>query len=53
MLKKQITLTKNDFDSIENIFFTYLNQNPNDQKSKEFIQKFIEMTLDKNCPIIK
>ena len=53
MLKKQFTFTEKDFNSIENIFFNYLKQNPNDLESKKFIQDFIEMSLDKNTPYFK
>ena len=45
-LTKQITLTKNQFTNINNIYFQYLQNNPNDLQSLKTIQSIINQSID-------
>ena len=45
-LTKQITLTKQQFTNLNNIYFEYLLKNPNDLESLKTIQSIINQSID-------
>ena len=45
-LTKQITLTKQQFNNLNNVYFDYLQNNPNDIESLKTIQSIINQSID-------
>mgnify|MGYP001183707618 len=45
-LTKQINLTKQQFLNLNNIYFDYLKNNPNDLESLKTIQSIINQSID-------
>ena len=45
-LKKSIIITSKDFNNIEKVFHTYLQNNPKDQSTLKTIQSIIDQCLD-------
>lgn len=45
-LQKQITITSKDFNNIEKVFHTYLQNNPKDSSTLKTIQSIINQSLD-------
>ncbi len=45
-LQKQITITKQDFNNIEKVFHTYIQNNPKDNSTLKTIQSIINQSID-------
>ena len=45
-LKKSINITSKDFNNIEKVFYTYLQNNPKDQSTLKTIQSIINQSID-------
>ena len=45
-LKKSINITSKDFNNIEKVFYTYLQNNPKDQSTLKTMQSIINQCLD-------
>jgi hypothetical protein len=45
-LTKSITINSQDFSNIENVFFKYLQENPNDTSTLKTIQSIIDQSID-------
>jgi hypothetical protein len=45
-LTKSINITSKDFNNIENVFYTYLQNNPKDQSTLKTIQSIINQSID-------
>ncbi len=45
-LQKQITITSKDFNNIEKVFWTYLQNNPKDNSTLKTIQSIIDQSID-------
>ena len=45
-LKKSIIINSKDFNNIEKVFYTYLQNNPKDQSTLKTIQSIINQSID-------
>ena len=45
-LQKSINITSKDFNNIEKVFYTYLQNNPKDNSTLKTIQSIINQSID-------